>query len=63
MLRYYNGAISHEDICNMSLRQFNALFDDINEVFKLENAESKPFVLEGDLAVKVAEARYGKKTR
>jgi len=47
----------------MSLRQFKALYGDINEVLKLENPETTPMVLEGDMAVKFAEAKYGKKTR
>ena len=63
MLRYFNGAVGYKDIVRMSLRQFKALYGDINEVLKLENPETTPMVLEGDMAVKFAEAKYGKKTR
>ena len=41
VLRFYKGAISYNDICNITITQLYNLMNEISNVIKLEHPDSK----------------------
>ena len=61
LLRFYKGAVHWRDIPEMTIRQFNGMFDEIGRILKMENGGDKASsALEGQAAQKFMTRHFGK---